>query len=261
MLHESGYVDDTIEYPSYSALWRALAAGATPASAGPEQSARTHQHEGKQRDGGDASLGRRDRAVRSFGHRLRHRAHPSAQGSTLGRAARRGARRRHRPRDQRQGRRRARGAAAWPRRADAGVPADGRPDEPGLRPDRAHGRGDDVRSRRQRVVDLRRRLGGRGRSDRRREPGAALARRPGRLPARGRRRLRVGRIGGQPQRTGDGPRRPPRSSWTSWAVGVRRDDGGACIGPRDCARDGRRHRPGRGRRARPNDRRRAASMR
>lgn len=27
MLHESGYVDATIEYPSYSALWRALAAG------------------------------------------------------------------------------------------------------------------------------------------------------------------------------------------------------------------------------------------
>jgi fatty acid desaturase len=31
MLHESGYVDDTIEYPSYSALWRALASG-RPAS-------------------------------------------------------------------------------------------------------------------------------------------------------------------------------------------------------------------------------------
>jgi fatty acid desaturase len=28
MLHESGYVDQTIEYPSYSALWRALASGA-----------------------------------------------------------------------------------------------------------------------------------------------------------------------------------------------------------------------------------------
>jgi fatty acid desaturase len=29
MLHESGYVDATIEYPSYTALWRKLASGAT----------------------------------------------------------------------------------------------------------------------------------------------------------------------------------------------------------------------------------------
>jgi fatty acid desaturase len=30
MLHESGYIDHTIEYPSYSALWRALASGSPP---------------------------------------------------------------------------------------------------------------------------------------------------------------------------------------------------------------------------------------
>jgi fatty acid desaturase len=30
MLHESGYVDASIEHPSYTALWRKLASGATP---------------------------------------------------------------------------------------------------------------------------------------------------------------------------------------------------------------------------------------
>lgn len=33
MLRESGYVDDTSEYPSYRAIWRALAAGPEPATA------------------------------------------------------------------------------------------------------------------------------------------------------------------------------------------------------------------------------------
>ena len=257
MLHESGYVDDTIEYPSYSALWRALGIGPTRARDPVSADAR--------REATDmVAMHRWDDATELFAH------------SVIGYAIERI----RLPKDPRWGSQPAevldaaiahaispKGAGAHEAlrlARDVLIPACRPMDDPmnlAYVPDRAHGRGDDVRSGRQRVVDLRRSLGGRGRRDRRREPGAALAGRPGRVPAqaggvfvsggsaanlsalvtaRAAHLERHGRRG-----------RLAFAATTEVHASVRAD--GTC--------DGRRHRDGRGRRARPNDRRRARSMR
>ena len=103
----------------------------------------------------------------------------------MGRPPRRRAGRRPRRRDPTRGHRRPPGAGAVPRRAHARLPADGQPAAPRLRRHRADAGGQPVRPRRQRVEHLRRVVGERCRGHRRREPGAWLAGRAGRLPADG----------------------------------------------------------------------------
>ena len=81
------------------------------------------------------------------------------------------------------GHRRSPGAGVVPRRPASGVPPDGEPPQSRLRRHRAHPGRDAVRSRRQRLVDLRWAVGVRRRRHRRREPGARLARRARRVSA------------------------------------------------------------------------------
>ena len=141
------------------------------------------------------------------------------------------------------GDRRARRADPVPRRADARLPADGLAAAPRLRRHRADAGRQHVRPRGQRVEHLRRAVGGRRRSDRRGEPDARLARRPGRLPGRRRRLLRHRRLGRQPVGAGHGtsPRpAPPRRRPARRSVVLRGHRRDARLGARRGPGDGRR---------------------